>query len=255
MGQCSTTLPAEERLKEDNPKSLDFRKLEEIRNTPSIPSLRTRCYKLNLNSKSNTLGGPYTTEQSMYDQVLTTSSTTESNESLAVAIQTATIFRGLKVSDDGTILSQNARATRSNRNKNLKKTEKSRQATKIEKAISKPSTNLVSLVPVGEYDDMKLLVRDGSRKLREAEGLPDAALLRLNRNRYSTNYPSPVKHSSSSSKPPKLKSHPRDRVHHHQPHQPRTQNTDPDWFLWNCGMEGRQGLSQGREAGIVRRAG
>jgi hypothetical protein len=45
------------------------------------------------------------------------------------------------------------------------------------------STNMVSLVIVGEYDDMKHLVRDGSKKLRDAEGMPDETLLSINRQR------------------------------------------------------------------------
>lgn len=46
-------------------------------------------------------------------------------------------------------------------------------------------SNMVSLVIMGEYDDMKHLVRDGSKKLRDAEGLPDEALLAINRPRIS----------------------------------------------------------------------
>lgn len=96
---------------------------------------------------------------------------------------------------------------------------------------------LVSLVIVGEYDDMKYLVRDGSRKLREAEGLPDEALLSINRHRTSSQKPktptstrsrrrnsmfssvsgptTPVTSPKSgsvvsNSAPPKLKSNPRD---------------------------------------------
>ena len=42
---------------------------------------------------------------------------------------------------------------------------------------------MVSLVIVGEYDEMKQLVRDGAKKLRDAEGLPDEALLAINRPR------------------------------------------------------------------------
>lgn len=36
---------------------------------------------------------------------------------------------------------------------------------------------------MGEYDDMKCLVRDGARKLRDASGLSDEALLAVNRPR------------------------------------------------------------------------
>ena len=39
---------------------------------------------------------------------------------------------------------------------------------------------MVSLVVMGEYDDMKYLVRDGSKKLRDASELPDDSLLAVN---------------------------------------------------------------------------
>lgn len=102
-----------------------------------------------------------------------------------------------------------------------------------------------SLVIMGEYDDMKYLVRDGSKKLREATELPDDSLLAINRARedmmMTEKLPSsPRKRGSSyggshrsssssnggmhtpkrqsgygggnsSSAPPKLKGHPRDR--------------------------------------------
>lgn len=42
---------------------------------------------------------------------------------------------------------------------------------------------MVSLIIVGEYDEMKQLVRDGSKKLRDATGLPDDSLLSSNRPR------------------------------------------------------------------------
>ncbi len=51
-----------------------------------------------------------------------------------VAIQTAQIFRGITVAKDGTILSQNARATKSSRASKSKRGEKSRQAANIDKA-------------------------------------------------------------------------------------------------------------------------
>lgn len=110
-------------------------------------------------------------------------------------------------------------------------------------------SNMVSLVVIGEYDEMKQLVRDGAKKLRDAEGLPDEALLAINRPRQSPSgsrrniLPSSPSSSSSrkrfsspsqvmspaespdsrsrhrfqqnnnmlQSAPPKLKSHPRDR--------------------------------------------
>lgn len=90
---------------------------------------------------------------------------------------------------------------------------------------------------MGEYDDMKYLVRDGSKKIREASELPDDALLAINRPREGTaamslrsprkrespNYVAgqrtPVLHTPNKSRsiglpqssPPKLKSNPKDR--------------------------------------------
>lgn len=83
---------------------------------------------------------------------------------------------------------------------------------------------------MGEYDEMKYLVRDGSKKLREAQSLPDDALLSINRSRtnsflgsglispasrkrvspsanHNDNRPPP---NMPQSAPPKLKGHPRD---------------------------------------------
>lgn len=162
---------------------------------PPENAIRTRCYKLNLDSEINGFSSP--TKQQIClgpftDPVppLTYSSSEDSGEEaneMTVAIQTAQIFRGITVSRDGTILSQNARATRSNRGNKTKVSEKSRQAAKIDKAKDlvedSIDSKVVSLVIVGEYDDMKQLVRDGSRKLREADGLPDEALFSVNRPR------------------------------------------------------------------------
>lgn len=227
---------------------------------PPLPEnvLRTRCYRLNLDSEINLYStqkhhvcmGPFAEPPPF----LTSASSDESLDvsPITVAIQTAQIFRGITVSRDGTILSQNARATRSNRGaQKTKRGEKSRQAAKIDKAHdlveesaigisnNEEEAKLVSLFIVGEYDDMKYLVRDGSKKLRESEGLPDDVLLSINRlrphqqivkaptptstrsRRHSSMSPSqsgpttPVtspKSSSviSSSAPPKLKSNPRD---------------------------------------------
>jgi hypothetical protein len=97
--------------------------------------------------------------------------------------------------------------------------------------------NMMSLVIMGEYDDMKYLVRDGSKKLRDATELPDDSLLSINRpredmvqeassprKRGSPNYISSQRNAGmhtpnksrppsgfSPTAPPKLKSHPRDR--------------------------------------------
>ena len=106
---------------------------------PQPPEIatRTRCYKLNLDSdiapQPNVFLGPFTDDP----PPLTYSSSEDSAETMTstqVAIHTAKIFRGITVAKDGTILSQNARATRSSRGQKNKRGEKSRQATKIEKA-------------------------------------------------------------------------------------------------------------------------
>lgn len=52
---------------------------------------------------------------------------------------------------------------------------------------------MVSIFPIGEYDDLKQMVRDGSKKLREADGLGDEQLLSLNSHRLLT---SPSRHSA-----------------------------------------------------------
>lgn len=234
---------------------------------PPENATKVRCYKLNLDSeiigltgsRSSLFLGPFEDEI----PPLTYSSSSDGSENISerqVAIQTAQIFRGITVGRDGTILGQNARATRSNRGNKTKKGEKSRQAAKIDKAKDLVEESIAtgkapdsdepavmqSLYPVGEYDDMKYLVRDGSKKLREAKDLPDDALLSINRMRPGAkkNTPpasSPRKRSSpspnfvngqrnaamqapekvhitgtmgsqslTSSVPPKLKGHPRD---------------------------------------------
>lgn len=110
---------------------------------PPENAVRARCYKLNLDSemvgitsssKSHQLClGPFSEPPPQ----LTYSSSEDSSINCSatnVAIQTAQIFRGITISKDGTILSQNARATRSNRGNKTKRGEKSRQAAKIDKA-------------------------------------------------------------------------------------------------------------------------
>jgi len=221
---------------------------------PPDIAIRTRCYKLNLDSdmmpQPNVFLGPFNDAP----PPLTYSSSDDSAERMnatQVAIQTAKIFRGITVAKDGTILSQNARATRSNRGAKNKKGEKSRQATKIEKAKdlveetiltgkapdSDEPANMMSLVTMGEYDDMKFLVRDGAKKLREAAELGDEVLLGINRSRspaptssqlsprkrVSPNYVASQRAAAQNtpnksrtmglpqSAPPKLKGHPRDR--------------------------------------------
>ena len=58
---------------------------------------------------------------------------------------------------------------------------------------------MISLVIMGEYDDMKHLVRDGSKKSKYAEGLPDETLLSINRHRHQqdNNFGSQNPHSTS----------------------------------------------------------
>ena len=163
-------------------------------------AVRTRCYRLNLNSEIGLTSsqqqhwclGPFT--ETPPDLMYASSEDSLDITPTEVAIQTAQIFNGITVSGDGTILSQNERATRSNQDNNkTKRGEKSRQAAKIDAAHDlveeaatansnhKEKSQLLSLVVMGEYDDMKHLVRDGAEKLREAEGLPDESLLSYNR--------------------------------------------------------------------------
>lgn len=249
--------PMEIDSREDAPQSFPL---------PPESAVRTRCYRLNLDSniyglsssqKQHLWLGPFSEQP----PPLTYSSSEDSQtgvSSTTVAIRTAQIFRGITISRDGTILSQNARATRSNRGNKTKRGEKSRQAAKIDKAKdlveesiltgkapdSDEPANMQSLIIVGEYDDMKHLVRDGSKKLRDASELPDEALSSLNRPRpnsqrkTSSSQLGPIsaskKHGSPSpnfvnsqrtaalqapekmqgsmnqAQPPKLKGHPRD---------------------------------------------
>lgn len=267
------TRDAERPVPSEEPDAMDVDPREEappptagIPPPPPKNATKIRAYKLNLDS--NIIGlsssqrqqiclGPF----SEPPPHLTYSSSEDSVEEVngtSVAIKTAQIFRGIQVSRDGTILSQNARATRSNRGNKTKRGEKSRQAAKIDKAndlveeavASGKSTdmddagNMVSVFIVGEYDDMKQLVRDGAKKLKDADGLPDEALLSINRPRIQKQKPiasksltsvlvSPRKRASpnfvnsqrtaamqspdtihvagiSQSAPPRLKSHPRD---------------------------------------------
>lgn len=234
---------------------------------PPEAAVRTRCYKLNLDSEILGLKssqrlhmclGPFTEPPPFLTYTTSEDSTSSGSvDPTQVAIRTAQIFRGITIGRDGTILSQNARATRSNRGNNkTKRGEKSRQAAKIDKAKDLveesivsgkvPGTDdpakMVSLVIVGEYDDMKYLVRDGSKKLKDADGHPDELLLSLNRSRGGSKSRSSTTGSSigtprkrvspnfvasprsttqqqlqnvgatgmPNSAPPKLKSHPRD---------------------------------------------
>jgi hypothetical protein len=176
---------------------------------PSIPPpppppdnfVKIRAYKLNLGSEFIGLSyrqrqqlclGPFE-EPPPYLTYSSSEGSIQVPDSNSQAIQTAQIFRGITVSTDGTILMQNEEATSSDCESKTKRGEKSRQAAGIDKAVdlvgeamvpgSDKATNLVSIFVVGEYDDIRQLVRDGSKRLREAEGLPDEALLAVNRPR------------------------------------------------------------------------
>lgn len=109
---------------------------DDIPQPPDI-AIRTRCYKLNLDSDLNpqpsVFLGPFTDMPPPLTYSASDDSSSNASET-QIAIRTATIFRGITVGKDGTILSQNARATRSNRGAKNKRGEKSRQATKIDKA-------------------------------------------------------------------------------------------------------------------------
>lgn len=176
---------------------------------PPEGAVRTRCYRLNLDvpavlSPTHDSLGPFfyaapshlvptshhEISHSMSDESVEKSST-------QIAVDTARIFRGIKVDNNGTIVGRNDRASRSRRSQNTSKTaENSRQSAKITKANDLvdemiaagkendgQKQNLISIIPIGEYDDMKQLVRDGSKKLREAEFKGDESILVLNRSR------------------------------------------------------------------------
>jgi hypothetical protein len=173
---------------------------------PPEGAVRTRCYRLNLDvpavlSPTHDSLGPfhYTAPVhllSNYGEInesMSTESVEKSNTQIAV--DTARIFRGIKVDNNGTIVGRNDRASRSRRGQNSSKTaENSRQSAKINKANDlvdemvasgkengNEKASMISIIPIGEYDDMKQLVRDGSKKLREAEFKGDEAILSQNR--------------------------------------------------------------------------
>eukprot|EP00979_Chaetoceros_neogracilis_P017362 scaffold10203_cov272-Chaetoceros_neogracile.AAC.61 len=196
---------------------------------PPEGSIRTRCYRLNLDvpiilSPTHDTLGPfnYSTPNHLISTTREGISMAKSSESVEktttqIAIDTARIFRGIKVDNNGTIISRNDRASKSRRsNTTAKVAEHSRQSAKINKANDlvdemvssgkendgeKP--NMISVIPIGEYDDMKQLVRDGSKKLREAEGKGDEWIMSLNHTRGSsrsrrTDSTHPVPSSSTS---------------------------------------------------------
>jgi hypothetical protein len=124
-------------MSEDGPEPMEEDNMREDIPQPPEIATRTRCYKLNLDSS---MFPPPSAFLGPFKDVAPPLTYSDSDDSSAnhspvqVAIQTAQIFRGITVGKDGTILSQNARATRSNRSAKNKRGEKSRQATKIEKA-------------------------------------------------------------------------------------------------------------------------
>lgn len=245
---------------------------------PPDGSVRTRCYRLNLDapvvlSPTHDHLGPFPYDPPAHhlptrgfslNHVSHSGESTGSVEKSAtqIAINTARIFRGITTDKNGVILSQNARASRSKNGKDRsKQADKSRQGNKIEKAMDivdedggssgkendSEKSNLQSLIVVGEYDDMKQLVRDGAKKLRDNDSHPDDSLMALNRSRHTLLHnvadhlpssmsaqsrkrlPSPstahntvesptrsrsrnrVTQMPHSTTPPKLKGHPRDR--------------------------------------------
>jgi len=269
-----------EPMDEDNPR-------DGIPQPPDV-AIKTRCYKLNLDSGMNpppsTFLGPFMDLPPPLTCSVSNDSSVSANPT-QVAITTAKIFRGISIAKDGTILSQNARAMRSNRGAKNRRGEKSRQATKIEKAKdlveesiltgkapdSDEPANMLSLVIMGEYDDMKYLVRDGSKKLREASELPDESLFSINRIRggivASQSMPSPLlsprkrgsphyvggqraaalhtpNKSRSIGAPPKLKSHPRDRPSTRK-HSEEKGRRDPPGFLDESEEPGHQSVGNG----------
>lgn len=124
-----TRNPEGEQMDEDYPR-------DGIPQPPDVAK-RTRCYKLNLNAEIHPISPSYLGPFGDVPPPLTFSTSDDSSVDVTttqVAIRTAKIFRGITVGKDGTILAQNARATRSNRGSKNKKGEKSRQASKIEKA-------------------------------------------------------------------------------------------------------------------------
>lgn len=169
----------------------------------SIPpnSTRMRCYRLNLESNSyissNNIAG---------NNIATYGSDDEDSQASTrkIAMCTAKIFRGITVSRDGTVSSRKMRSSNNNVSTKGKVGEKSRQAAKIDKAkdlveqsakggkgtlegtgTDDDPSNMIALFIMGEYDDIKYLVRDGSKKLKDADGLPDESLLAINRPRAS----------------------------------------------------------------------
>mmetsp|Transcript_7145 Transcript_7145/g.10277 ORF Transcript_7145/g.10277 Transcript_7145/m.10277 type:complete len:537 (-) Transcript_7145:113-1723(-) len=140
---------------------------------------------------------------------LQVSKSEESVSETTIAITTAEIFRGITVDrKTGLITGMNSRATRSRKDKGKNmQGEKSRQAAKIDKAkdlIDEVDENgdmmsneendpskILSLLIMGEYEELNDLVLDGSKKLRDYKTQPDEVLVQMNR-------PRPLNYSQTS---------------------------------------------------------
>ena len=176
---------------------------------PPDSAVRMRCYRLNLESSMDPSVphkcGPIEARNRLLQISISEDSSVAGGSSHNVAQNTAQIFRGITIARDGTIHSK--KLGRSSRSQNGGKAdEKSRQAAKIDKAKDlveesangkipgnqDEDTKMVSLIIMGEYDDMKHLVREGSKRLKDSEGLPDEALLSQNAKRYDVGPEEPV---------------------------------------------------------------
>mmetsp|Transcript_20753 Transcript_20753/g.29591 ORF Transcript_20753/g.29591 Transcript_20753/m.29591 type:complete len:567 (+) Transcript_20753:168-1868(+) len=252
---------------------------------PPESAVRTRCYRLNLNTDlfttTNSLialggttaanintpasptivSGPFRCDghAALGDRTVDAVSTyvgfsPSLDDSIADdhrdnTVSTARIFRGLTVNNDGSIVSHHHRS----KGAGPKRDEKSRQSAKIDKAVemaedavrkgetkqiktlssgsrddAECENKMISLVIFGEYDDMKGLVRDGAKRLKENQNALDEALWALNKQRIANNN---MMNSNMSedwgnsgqdyqrkngkiipgATPPKLHRHPRDR--------------------------------------------
>lgn len=198
-------------------------------------AVRMRCYRLNMDSGPTSSSqqqqqhrcGPieYCRPSPSYLGSSVSEDSSALDSSVNAALSTARIFRGLTISRDGTVRSKKTgKSSKSSSSDGKGKAdEKSRQAAKIDKAkdiveqsannkgknengsSAVEDSNMVSLVIMGEYDDMKHLVRDGSKRLKESEGLSDDVLL-------SHNHPRVLRPTSS------LSSAPVSNHHHHNSH-------------------------------------
>ena len=136
--------------------------------SPPDSAIRTRCYKLNLESVFVGVTSVASTEGHLFgpfDRVVPPLAYSSSDDSSTgysptdVAVQTAQIFRGITVAKDGTILAQNARATRSNKGKKNQKGEQSRQAAKIDQAKDLVEESILTgKVSICNYKSLSLVL-------------------------------------------------------------------------------------------------